>query len=122
MILLRGHCYANLIRDDDVNNVYGNIFDGVIIALILMNVVIVIAQTFSVPKAWQQVFNVIEVVSVLIFTVEYALRIWTSDLMYPQSSAAKARIRYVFTPMALVDLLVIIPLYFRFSFRSISGY
>jgi len=104
----------SLIRDDDVNNIYSNIFDGIIIALILINTVMVIAQTFNVSQDWQNIFDVVEVISVLIFTVEYALRVWTSDLMRPNSSAGRARIRYIFTPMALIDLMAILPFYFPF--------
>ena len=60
----------NLIRDDDDNDVYGNIFDGVIIFLIVVNVVLVIADTFALPAELRAVSGIIETASVVIFTVE----------------------------------------------------
>lgn len=40
----------NTIRDDDENNFVSNIVDGFIIALIIINVAISIAETFSIPQ------------------------------------------------------------------------
>ena len=51
----------------------------------------------------------IEFVSIIIFTVEYALRIWTANLLYPELNPIRARIRYVTSPMAIIDLISILP-------------
>lgn len=80
----------NLIRDDDENDLASNIFDGVIISLIIINVILVVAQTFDIPPVVQTVFYYIELVSVIIFTIEYLLRVWTSDLMRPDMHPFKA--------------------------------
>ena len=45
----------------------------------------------------------------IVFTVEYLLRILTADFLYPQSGKIKARIKYVLSPMAIVDLIAILP-------------
>lgn len=45
------------------------------------------------------------------FTIEYALRIWTAPLLYPGMRTWQARLKYVFSGMALVDLLAILPFY-----------
>lgn len=62
------------------------IFDLFILALILVNVLLVILDTFNLPADVKNVFGLIETLSVVIFTVEYILRIWTSDLLYPDRS------------------------------------
>lgn len=90
------------------------IFDLFILALILVNVLLVILDTFSLPAKVKSVFGVIETISVVIFTVEYILRIWTSDLLYPDLSPARARIQYIFSFMALIDLFAILPFYIPF--------
>ena len=64
------------------------IFDLFILALILVNVLLVILDTFNLPADVKNVFGLIETLSVVIFTVEYILRIWTSDLLYPDRSPA----------------------------------
>ncbi len=104
----------NLIRDDDVNNLASNIFDFFIISLIIINVVLVIADTFNLPNIVQQISNKIEVSSVLIFTIEYLLRLWTSDFIYPQKTSFQARFKYAFSFIAIIDLLAILPFYIPF--------
>lgn len=89
-----------------------NIFDGIIISLIIINIIMVIADTFTLPKNIQRAFSVVEDVSVIIFTVEYILRVWTSDLLHSELTSIRARIKYAFSFMALIDLIAILPFYF----------
>lgn len=104
----------NTIRDDDENDLASNIFDGIIISLIMINVGLVIAETFSLSAKVLRIFDIIEYISVGVFSVEYALRVFTSDLMRPELPAWKARIRYVFSFMAIIDLLAILPTFLPF--------
>lgn len=104
----------NIIREDDENDFISNVFDGTIITLIIINIIMVIAETFSLPPVVQTIFNIAEVISVIVFTIEYLLRLWTSDYKYNGISPAKARFRYVFSLMALIDLLAILPFYLPF--------
>lgn len=90
------------------------IFDISIIALIIVNVVIIIADTFQLPKWCSNIFNSVEIFSVIIFTIEYICRLWTADLLYPDLPPSKARIKYIFSFMALIDLLAILPFYIPF--------
>ena len=106
----------NLIRDDDENDLASDIFDGVIIGLIVLNVLLLVLDTFNMPTWFPRVSNIIETVSVVIFTAEYLARLWTADLKYPDKSSVMARIKYVFTFMAIIDLLAILPFYLPFLF------
>lgn len=106
----------SIIRDDDENNFISNLFDGLIIFLIVLNVVMVIADTFNLPDNLRDLFGALEVVSVAVFTVEYLLRVWTSDYIRPEYPPWKARVRYMFSFMALIDLLAILPFYLPFLF------
>ena len=101
-----------VIRDDDTNHWAGNFFDAAIVAIIIVNIIVMILDTFTgLPEAEYQAFKIIEVVSVIIFTVEYALRIWTAPLLFPEMTPSRARFRYARSFMALVDLLAILPFY-----------
>jgi voltage-gated potassium channel len=56
-------------------------------------------------------FDTFDTVSVLIFTVEYLARVWVSVEAQPGENALRARLRYLVTPMAIIDLLAIAPFY-----------
>lgn len=104
----------DIIRDDDENGLLGNIFDGVIIFFILVSIVQVIADTFTLPLALMKISSVLEILSVIVFTAEYLLRLWTSDLKFSKYGKVKSRLKYIFTPMAIIDLLSILPFYIPF--------
>jgi len=105
----------NLIRDDDENDLASNIFDGVIISLIIINVIMVIVDTFNgLPNWYQSLSDVIEIVSVIIFTAEYLLRVWTAPYIYTDKCPVLARLRYIASFMAMIDLLAILPFYIPF--------
>lgn len=100
-----------IIETAEQGDLVSKIFDICIIVLIVLNVAFVIIDTFSIPKEVSAILSFIEVVSVIIFSIEYTLRIWTSDLLRPDLPPLKARLRYVFSFMAMIDLLSILPFY-----------
>lgn len=106
----------NLIRDDDENDLYSSIFDGVIISLIVINIVLVVVDTFNLPKWYTTISNIIETISVVVFTIEYLLRLFTADLKYSNKDLVKARLKYILSFMAIIDLLAILPFYIPFIF------
>lgn len=106
----------NLLQPGEQESKYEKIFDVFIISLIILNVIMVIADTFSLPDYVSRVFNKIEVFSIIVFTAEYLLRLWTAGLLYPNVSAPRACIQYIFSFMAIIDLLAILPFYLPFVF------
>ncbi len=97
-------------------NLASKIVDLIIIVLIVANTVIVIAETFDLPEGVSKAMGIFEGISVIIFTVEYLLRVWTSDLLHPEMNPLKARLKYVFSFMAIVDLVAILPFYLPLVF------
>lgn len=88
-------------------------FDVSIMALIFLSILSIILQSYeTLATRYNDAFHVFEVVTVLVFTVEYLLRIWTADLLYPE--AKHPRLKYVLSFMAIVDLLAILPFYLPF--------
>ena len=98
-----------IIQPDKGNSLASRIFDRVITALILLSVAAVFAVTFEQVRKARMVFWAVEVTASLVFTVEYALRIWTADKLYPQVSPGRARLKYIVSFMAVVDLLSVLP-------------
>ena len=89
--------------------VVSGIFDGTIMALIVFSVLSVFICTFKIPDWLFRILIRIEFISIIIFTIEYALRIWTANLLFPELNPIRARICYVTSPMAIIDLISILP-------------
>lgn len=89
-----------------------------LIILITLNVLAVILE--SVPEIRQplaSIFFTFEVFSIAIFTFEYFIRLW-SVTKNPWNNKYRrpfwGRLRYMFSLMALIDLLAILPFYLAF--------
>ena len=85
---------------------------GIVIAIVL-NIAVLFLDTFDGLSAYDSIFRVVEIVTILIFCVEYALRIWTADLLYPEEKKkSRAILKFIFSFDGLVDLLTILPFFF----------
>ncbi len=94
----------------------GRVVNGLLIALIIANVIAMMLETMpDVYRRWHSEFAIFELVSVAIFTLEYLLRVWVSPLTphphKPEEPRWERRIDYLVSPMALIDLLAILPFY-----------
>ena len=87
------------------------IIDIFIMTLIIVNILAIFIETFDIPQSLQHFLDIFETISVLTFTVEYILRLWVAPYQYPDLPPWRARIKYLFTFMAIVDLLAILPYY-----------
>ena len=89
------------------------IFDWLIMALIILSILSIVLESFQPLAArFQPVFRGFEVLTVVVFSIEYILRIWTADLLYPYEK--HPRIRYIKSFMAIIDLLAILPFFIPF--------
>ena len=91
-------------------------FDYFIVTVIISNITAAFLETFEELSEYFTLFTVVEAVSVSIFCVEYALRIWTADIHYPDKSKAGSRLRFLFSFDGIVDLLTILPFFFLSGF------
>ena len=58
-----------------------------------------------------EAFLAIEVVSVAVFTVEYVLRVWACTIDPRYAHPITGRLRFMVSPIVLIDLLAIVPFY-----------
>lgn len=99
----------DVIQPDRGNSIASHVFDRFITVLILASVAVVFAVTFDLPENVRYSLEIFEDVASIVFTVEYLLRIWTADKLYPKKSSYNARLRYITSIMAIIDLLSILP-------------
>ena len=95
--------------DASGGRIASRIFDSLIMTLIVFSVLSVFICTFRIPEWLFRILIRIEFVSIIIFTVEYALRIWTANYLFPELGPVRSRIRYITSPMAIIDLISILP-------------
>ncbi len=106
----------NIIQIGDKSNHLSRAFDIFITATIILNIILTFLQTFEELSFLSLCFNILEYVTLGIFCIEYILRIWTADYLYPQLSKCRARIRFIFSFDGIVDILTIIPVFFLSGF------
>ncbi|SDB33779.1 voltage-gated potassium channel [Ruminococcaceae bacterium FB2012] len=91
-------------------------FDWFISAVIILNILAMTLSTFQTLEPAAPVFEFIEVATVAVFCIEYIVRIWTADLLYPKLGPVTSRIRFFFSYDGIIDLLTILPFYFLSGF------
>jgi len=90
-------------------------FDMFIIGLIGMNTLAMILDSLpSFHALYKAELHLFETVSVAIFSVEYCLRLWTANINPRFAAPFWGNLRYAATPLAVIDLLAVLPFYLPF--------
>ncbi|MCH2225234.1 MAG: ion transporter [Crocinitomicaceae bacterium] len=80
--------------------------------LIILTVFVVFLESYDgIVSKYGAFFNWFERFSISIFLIEYILRIWTADLLYPELSKTQARFKFIFSFFGLIDLVAILPFF-----------
>lgn len=91
--------------------------ENLLVFLIFINVAAFVLESVpSIEASYGGLFTFINIVSVGIFTVEYALRLW-SCVEVPflkRLPPLSARLKYATRPFLIIDLLAILPFYLSF--------
>ena len=95
------------------------LFSGFIVLLIILNVSAIILESYKpIGEMYHQEFLLFNIFSVVVFTLEYFARIWVSveSPLSERSGPKKSRVKYLLSPVSLIDLLAIAPFYLSFIF------
>lgn len=87
-------------------------FNVFITLVILISIaVMVLSSVQSLDAQYSTLFDVIFFFTTIVFSIEYPLRLWscTADPRYEEPLSG--RLKWVLTPFALIDLLVVFPFY-----------
>ena len=91
---------------------WDKIINGFILVLIILNVIAVILETVqSLHEAYREFFKIFDLVSVIIFSIEYILRVWSCNHDPRYKHSLLGRLKYMVSAGALIDLLAILPFY-----------
>lgn len=95
------------------------VIDLAIIGLIILNLfAVIVGSVESIGSRYRAELRTFEWVSVVVFTIEYVLRLALAP-HHPSGryrDPVSGRLRYALTPLAIVDLLAILPSYFAAIF------
>jgi voltage-gated potassium channel len=98
MLLLRKQTAFYL---KDLETPVGKAINLTIAGLVLLSSVIFVADTYTIPNAVRFQLNIVDTVISLIFAVEYALRLWSTE----------NKIKYIFSFYSIIDLMAILPFF-----------
>jgi len=90
---------------------FEHLFDFALIFMILLSVLVVVLQSMPEMQAWDPLLTHAETWIVYFFSLEYLLRLWTCPEVGRYGEGWKSRVRYAFSPMALIDLAAVLPFY-----------
>lgn len=97
-------------------NIMSRVFDFFIVFQIFLNIAAAFLLTFEEMQPYFPVFYGIEAVTTVVFCLEYLLRIWTADLLYPEQGRWKAVCRFFLSYDGIIDLFTILPVSFLMGF------
>lgn len=106
---VKKHVYT-LLHPAEGNTKWDKLINTFLITLIILNVIAVMVETIeSVHLAYKHFFKVFDAVSVIIFSIEYVLRVWSANHEDRYKHRIKGRLKYVISVGAMIDLIAILP-------------
>lgn len=96
---------ARVFDNDLRTKQWENYPDYVIIGLIVISTLSVFISTFKVSPLCERVLAIIDLITVMTFTIEVSLRIWTADELDERYKGFWGRVRYCCTFYGMIDII-----------------
>ncbi|WP_313656461.1 ion transporter [Planktothrix agardhii] len=94
----------------------GRFFKYFLIFLITLNTLVVCIESIDeMFKIYKTILNSFNQFSLGVFTLEYILRVWSCTILKKYSHPVWGRLKYMLTPLAIIDLIAFLPFYFYFD-------
>lgn len=108
-----------ILTDPPSGDVFGNFINISILLLIAVNVIVGIFESVKgLHTRYPNFFYYFEFASVMVFSVEYVLRLWACNALERYEGLFRGRLRQASEPMAIIDLLAILPFYIQLLMPS----
>jgi voltage-gated potassium channel len=85
----------------DLETPIGRWVNSLIVGLVLISSGIFVAETYNIPDSVRHTLNLIDNTILIVFVVEYLLRLWSTE----------NRIQYVLSFYSIIDLIAIVPFF-----------
>ena len=111
------HRLYEILEHGRVGDQMGRVVSRLIVLLIVINLVAITLQTVPEFETWYAAwFLGIELLSLVVFTFEYGLRMWVAveHAPYLHSDGWKARLKYATSPIGVIDLFAVLPFWLAF--------
>lgn len=94
--------------DDLINSMY----DFISIAALLINLTVTVLNTYDyMDQHYGYILDAVEAATVAFFAVDYVLRLYTANLLYPNHNELRSAVKYMLSFSGIVDLLSFLPYY-----------
>lgn len=104
-----------ILEPTEKGGILERIFELLLIAIIVLNILAIVCESIKeVRDQYADAFHTFEIFSVVFFTVEYVLRIYSIVESPKYRHPVTGRIKYIGTPMAIIDLMAFVPFYLTF--------
>lgn len=104
------HRIHQMLQGQHLVEPWAGVFNIALASLILLNVLALMLETMpSLNHEWRLLLHGFEIFSISLFIAEYLLRLWVANLNPQYQHPVGGRLRYLLSPLALVDLLAFLP-------------
>lgn len=100
-----------IMTKDTSGDLASKIYDIISITLIFLSVGFIVTDTFTFNDTIHTILIYAEMIIACFFLLEYIVRIWLAPYEYPELRPDKARVKYIFSFMAIIDILSILPIF-----------
>jgi voltage-gated potassium channel len=109
------HRLYELMEVPAYKNNTGWYYEFFMMGLILLNGIAMIVGTVDwIQQQYDWILVPFEIISVLIFTIEYIILLWVCTEHKEYSDPVKGRIKYAMTPIAIINLVSVLPAFVPF--------
>jgi voltage-gated potassium channel len=109
----------NMVSTGVIDEPINRFYDIISIVALLLNLFSAFAITFDyMEEHFKGLLLTIEAITVFFFAVDYVLRLFSSNYLYPNVPINKAYFKYIFSFTGMIDLLSFLPYYLPVFFPA----
>lgn len=104
-----------ILEPTEKRDILERIFEIILVTIIVLNILAIVSESIrEVHDQYGHLFHHFEVFSVIFFTIEYVLRVYSIVENKKFRNPVTGRLKFIGSPMALVDLMAFVPFYLTF--------
>ncbi len=95
-----------------VDDIINQLYDIISISALVLNILVTILNTFnSINAQYGNILSAVETVTIAFFAIDYLLRLYTANCLYPYDNEIISILKYIFSFSGIIDLLSFMPYY-----------